>query len=242
MNYVVADHLGTPQVVSNSGGTPVWSTTYQPFGTTGLINASISQNLRFPGQYADVETGFSYNLNRDYMPNLGRYLETDQIGLAGGVDTYGYGHESPANNTDTEGKQAEAPESSSFEILGVVEDFLNDITAQRDAQETLSVLAKGNYQLDFTSVPQIYVSAAEAQVDRALRSPILRPEPMSQTDGGSTTACTVSNSGITDTGVNPLDPHGATMRAAPEGKPAIIYVVPSYEGGVLHFELTSSPL
>jgi RHS repeat-associated protein len=104
-NYVVADHLATPELVINSSGSTVWSTTYQPFGSTGLINASISQNLRFPGQYADVETGFSYNLNRDYMPNLGRYLESDPIGLSGGTNTYSYVGGNPIRSIDRLGLQ-----------------------------------------------------------------------------------------------------------------------------------------
>ena len=103
VNYVVADHLGTPQTVSNSSGSTVWSTTYQPFGTTSALNASINQNLRLPGQYADVETGFSYNLNRDYMPNLGRYLETDPIGLRAGTNTYNYVSNSPLRFIDSYG-------------------------------------------------------------------------------------------------------------------------------------------
>ena len=90
VNYILADRLGTPQLASNSSGTTVWETTYQPFGTTGVITASINQNLRFPGQYADTEAGFNYNLNRDYMPNLGRYLESDPMGLWGGVNPYSY--------------------------------------------------------------------------------------------------------------------------------------------------------
>ncbi len=103
VNYVIADHLGTPQVVTNSGGAVVWSTTYQPFGTTGLVDASITQNLRLPGQYYDAETGFSYNFARDYMPNLGRYVETDPDGLNGGVDTYEYALSEPLGWTDRKG-------------------------------------------------------------------------------------------------------------------------------------------
>jgi RHS repeat-associated protein len=105
VNYILADRLGTPQLASNSSGTTDWSTTYQPFGTTGTPDASIIQNLRFPGQYADQETGLSYNLNRDYMPNLGRYLESDPIGLAGGMNPYLYVRANPGRFTDRLGFQ-----------------------------------------------------------------------------------------------------------------------------------------
>jgi RHS repeat-associated protein len=85
VSFLHTDHLGTPQLATYSARSPVWGTTYQPFGTTGLINGSITQNVRLPGQCADVETGFNHNGFRDYMPNVGRYLESDPIGLAGGL-------------------------------------------------------------------------------------------------------------------------------------------------------------
>jgi RHS repeat-associated protein len=103
-DYVLADRLGTPQLVSSATGSTVWSTTYQPFGTTGNITGSITQDLRFPGQYSDVETGFRYNINRDYMPNIGRYLETDPIGLAGGLNPYGYVGGNPLARIDRNGQ------------------------------------------------------------------------------------------------------------------------------------------
>jgi uncharacterized protein RhaS with RHS repeats len=55
--YLHADRLGTPQIATDSGQIVVWSTTYQPFGQTAIPVGSISQSLRFPGQYADGGQG-----------------------------------------------------------------------------------------------------------------------------------------------------------------------------------------
>jgi RHS repeat-associated protein len=60
-------------------------------------------NLRFPGQYYDRETGLHYNYFRDYDPTTGRYVESDPIGLGGGVNTYGYALQDPVSRTDPSG-------------------------------------------------------------------------------------------------------------------------------------------
>ena len=100
VGYVLADRMGTPQLASNSSGSTVWNTTYQPFGTTGNVTASITQDLRFPGQYYDVETGFAYNVFRDYMPNVGRYAESDPVGLDGGLNSFVYVSGRPLRTID----------------------------------------------------------------------------------------------------------------------------------------------
>jgi RHS repeat-associated protein len=60
-------------------------------------------NLRFPGQYYDAETGLNQNVNRDYDPLTGKYLESDPIGLAAGVNTYAYVGGDPVSNRDPSG-------------------------------------------------------------------------------------------------------------------------------------------
>lgn len=60
----------------------------------------IVQNLRFPGQYFDAESGLHYNLMRDYDPSLGRYAQADSIGLIGGFNLYVYARQNPVLHTD----------------------------------------------------------------------------------------------------------------------------------------------
>ena len=89
--YYHVDHLGTPWAMTDATGTVVWKSYYEPFGSATVRPVStIENNLRLPGQYYDRETGMHYNYLRDYDPTTGRYIEVDPIGIAGGLNTYGY--------------------------------------------------------------------------------------------------------------------------------------------------------
>ena len=59
--------------------------------------------LRLPGQYFDKETNLHYNYFRNYDPSIGRYGESDLIGLLGGLNTYAYGRSDPLRRTDPTG-------------------------------------------------------------------------------------------------------------------------------------------
>ena len=95
------DMLGTPQLASDSEQNTQWQASYEPFGTTTSVSGEIVQNLRLPGQYFDVESGWNHNGFRDYVPELGRYLEPDPLGrLGSGNNLYIYVGDNPVNFAD----------------------------------------------------------------------------------------------------------------------------------------------
>uniref|UniRef100_UPI001404DA6F RHS repeat protein n=1 Tax=Variovorax sp. GV025 TaxID=3450240 RepID=UPI001404DA6F len=123
-----SDHLNTPRKLSNADGQAVWQWGYSAFGedkpttaknrfanldTTpnpGTTNISeVKFNLRYPGQYADEESGLFYNGFRTYIPSLGRYTQGDPIGLDGGWNRFGYVSGNPLSYVDPDGLQISIP-------------------------------------------------------------------------------------------------------------------------------------
>lgn len=99
--YFQNDHLGTSQKLITQNGNVVWSAKSEAFGITLVDPAStITNNLRFAGQYYDSETGLHYNWMRYYDPKLGRYLSSDPIMLADGFNTYAYVASNPLSLID----------------------------------------------------------------------------------------------------------------------------------------------
>ncbi len=96
------DQTGRPEAVTNGSGAVVWRAQNFAF-TQNVTNAGIVLNLGFPGQYYDAETSAWNNGFRDYKSALGRYVESDPIGLDGGVNTYAYAGGDPINSMDPSG-------------------------------------------------------------------------------------------------------------------------------------------
>jgi len=105
-------YLNTPRLVADGTGTTVWKWDQaEPFGVNApdenpLNLGAFELPFRFPGQFADKETNLTYNLSRDYDPIAGRYVQSDPIGLDGGINTYTYAALNPVELIDAEGLQA----------------------------------------------------------------------------------------------------------------------------------------
>ena len=95
---IVTDHLGTPVEAYNEQGEEVW---YRRLDMNGkvieersMLYTSYKDYVKIPflfqGQYYDEEIKLAYNRFRYYSPDMGMYISSDPIGLAGGFNTYAY--------------------------------------------------------------------------------------------------------------------------------------------------------
>jgi RHS repeat-associated protein len=111
VHYVYADQIQTPRTITRASDNKiVWSWNQaDPFGMIGPNeNPSalgiFTYNPRFPGQLRDGETGLHYNWHRSYDPQLGRYVQSDPIGLGDGPNTYAYVGSNPNSYIDPTGQ------------------------------------------------------------------------------------------------------------------------------------------
>ncbi|GFM77208.1 sugar-binding protein [Pseudomonas cichorii] len=107
--YLHSDHLNTPRLATDSTQALLWRWNSDAYGVgapeedvDGDGKATIVA-LRFPGQIYDAQTQLNYNYYRDYNPDTGRYVQSDPIGLEGGLNTYGYVLGNPLSYSDPSG-------------------------------------------------------------------------------------------------------------------------------------------
>lgn len=106
--FIQTDQLNTPRVITDENRGVVWRWDGDAFGVQPPDNTPTGEtpfvfNLRFPGQAFDNETGLYYNYFRDYDPQTGRYVQSDPLGLGGGLNTYGYVGGNPLSFSDSTG-------------------------------------------------------------------------------------------------------------------------------------------
>ena len=134
--YIYTDHLNTPRAITDTANNMQWVwENKEAFGNNAPneIISGFKFNLRFPGQYFDNETNLNYNIHRDYNPVWGRYTTSDPLGLAAGINTYGYVGGNSLGLSDDSGLLPELPmglvyfsagfgDSASFGLTSVLRD------------------------------------------------------------------------------------------------------------------------
>ena len=106
-HYLHTDHLATPILATDKAGNATWKGASEAFGATMPTIEATEMNLRFPGQYWDGETKTHYNFNRDYLPGVGRYIQSDPIGLDAGINQFAYANANPLSYFDSRGEYAQ---------------------------------------------------------------------------------------------------------------------------------------
>ena len=116
--YMVhTDHLGRPIRMTDATKATVFQAIYKPYGEVYSTSGTKAQNLRFPGQYFQIETGFAYNWHRHYDPVTGRYTQPDPLRFVDGSSIYNYAGSSPLIKTDRDGQILVVDPRSIFDWL-----------------------------------------------------------------------------------------------------------------------------
>ena len=102
--YMHTDQVMRPRKLTDASKAVVWDRVATPFGEEHSVTGSLTQLLEFPGQTNDSETGLFQNWHREYDPSFGRYVQSDPIGLIGGVNTYAYVKGNPLRYIDQTGE------------------------------------------------------------------------------------------------------------------------------------------
>ncbi|MFD2421737.1 DUF6531 domain-containing protein [Amycolatopsis pigmentata] len=87
---IVTDLVGTPTELLDEQGNLAWFGQNTAWGLPVAHGGTAMTPLRFPGQYADPESGLNYNYFRYYDPETARYFSADPVGLAGGYTPHSY--------------------------------------------------------------------------------------------------------------------------------------------------------
>ncbi|WBK01281.1 RHS repeat domain-containing protein [Methylocystis parvus] len=111
MYSVHTDHLGRPARMVAQNWASVWDVIYSPFGgVAAIFDSTTKLDMRFPGQWFQMESGLAYNWHRHYDASLGRYVQPDPMGLSSlqtdGPNPFDYVGGNPLARIDPKGQFA----------------------------------------------------------------------------------------------------------------------------------------
>ena len=102
--WLLADERGSIVAVTDWSGAAIQINSYDEYGAPAPGNAG---RFGYTGQVWLPETGLYHYKNRAYHPELGRFMQTDPIGVNGGMNLYAYVGGDPVNYTDPLGLEEE---------------------------------------------------------------------------------------------------------------------------------------
>ena len=109
--YHLGDHLGSSTVVLDGSGDLFNREEYTPYGETSF-GSYAKKRYRHTAKERDEESGLYYRGARYYASWIGRWINTDPVGLSDGVNLYCYVHDNPVTHTDPTGQTDEAQGTS----------------------------------------------------------------------------------------------------------------------------------
>jgi RHS repeat-associated protein len=105
------DGLNSTVAVTNSSAASTANYSYSPYGDSAGTGTSATP-LQYTGRENDGATGLYYYRARYYLPQMGRFISEDPIGLGGGSNFYAYVGGDPARMVDPLGLCANQPTGS----------------------------------------------------------------------------------------------------------------------------------
>jgi len=104
------DHLGNVRELTDSTGAVKTRYSYDPYGqvTQTFVSGTVASDFQYAGYYFHVPSGLNLTRTRAYSTSIGRFINRDTIGEAGGVNLYRYVGNNPISRRDPRGTLGEA--------------------------------------------------------------------------------------------------------------------------------------